>query len=56
MFHNKGLVVSVGPTRGVAELAGRPVAGRLVHALKDAIEWEYRASVQHLHGWSLSTR
>jgi NADH:ubiquinone reductase (H+-translocating) len=55
-FHNRGVVVSVGPTRGVAELAGRPVAGRLVHALKDAIEWEYRASVQHLHGWSLSTR
>jgi NADH:ubiquinone reductase (H+-translocating) len=55
-FHNKGLVVSVGPTRGVAELAGRPFGGRLAHALKDAIEWEYRASVQHLHGWSPATR
>src|SRR5919204_5946527 len=56
MFHNKGLVVSVGPTRGVAELAGRPFGGRLAHALKDAIEWEYRASVQHLRGWSPATR
>jgi NADH:ubiquinone reductase (H+-translocating) len=51
-FHNKGLVVSVGPVRGVAEVAGHPFGGRLAHMLKDAIEWEYRASVQHLRGWS----
>jgi NADH dehydrogenase len=51
-LHDKGSVVSVGPTRGVAEVLGHPFAGRLAHALKDAIEWEYRASVQHLRGWS----
>ena len=51
-FHDKGLVVSVGPARGVAEVAGHPFGGRLAHALKDAIEWEYRASVQYLRGWS----
>jgi NADH dehydrogenase len=52
VLHDKGLVVSVGPTRGVAEVLGHPFGGRLAHMLKDAIEWEYRASVQHLRGWS----
>jgi NADH dehydrogenase len=52
VLHDKGIVVSVGPTRGVAELLGHPFGGRLAHTLKDAIEWEYRASVQHLRGWS----
>ncbi len=52
VFRHKGSAVSVGPTRGVAEVAGRPFGGRLAHALKDAIEWEYRNSVQHLRGWS----
>jgi NADH:ubiquinone reductase (H+-translocating) len=51
-FHNKGVVPSVGPRRGLAEVAGLVVAGRLTHALKDLIEWEYRESVQHLHGWN----
>jgi NADH:ubiquinone reductase (H+-translocating) len=51
-LHDKGVVVSVGPTRGVAEVLGHPFAGRLAHALKDAIEWEYRASIRHLRGWS----
>jgi NADH dehydrogenase FAD-containing subunit len=45
------LVVSVGHHCGVAELAGIASGGRLAHLLKDAIEWEYRQSVQHLHGW-----
>ena len=51
-LHDKGIVVSVGPTRGVADVLGHQFGGRLAHALKDAIEWEYRASVQHLRGWS----
>jgi NADH dehydrogenase len=52
VLHDKGIVVSVGPTSGVAELLGHPFSGRLAHTLKDAIEWEYRASVQYLGGWS----
>jgi NADH dehydrogenase len=51
-FHSKGVVVSVGPHRGVADLPHVVVSGRLAHTLKDLIEWEYRQSVQHLHGWS----
>ena len=51
-FHNKGFVVYVGGERGVADVAGRTVGGRLAHVLKDAIEWEYRQSVKHLRGWS----
>jgi NADH dehydrogenase len=50
-FHDKGFVVSVGPRRGVAEVAGITLSGRLAHVLKDAIEWEYRQSVKHLRGW-----
>jgi NADH:quinone reductase (non-electrogenic) len=51
-FHNKGFVVSVGAERGVADVAGRTIGGRLAHVLKEAIEWEYRQSVKHLRGWS----
>ncbi len=51
-FHDKGYVVSVGGERGVADVAGRTISGRLGHVLKDAIEWEYRQSVKHLRGWS----
>jgi NADH dehydrogenase len=50
-FKDKGFVVSVGPRRGVAEIAGITTGGRLAHLLKDAIEWEYRQSVRHLRGW-----
>jgi NADH dehydrogenase len=50
-FRNKGFVVSVGTTRGVAEIAGITTSGHLAHLLKDAIEWEYRESVKHLRGW-----
>ena len=50
-FHDKGLVISVGPRRGVADIAGITTGGRLAHVLKDAIEWEYRQSVRHLRGW-----
>jgi NADH:ubiquinone reductase (H+-translocating) len=50
-FHNKGFVVSVGGRRGVADIAGLTIGGRLAHALKDAIELEYRQSVKHLRGW-----
>jgi NADH:quinone reductase (non-electrogenic) len=50
-FHDKGFVVSVGTSRGVADIAGITTGGRLAHLLKDAIEWEYRQSVQHLRGW-----
>jgi NADH dehydrogenase len=50
--HDRGTTVSVGPTRGVAEVAGHAFSGRLAHLLKDAIEWEYRTSVEHLRGWS----
>ena len=50
-FHGKGFVVSVGTRRGVADVAGITTGGRLAHLLKDAIEWEYRQSVRHLHGW-----
>jgi NADH dehydrogenase len=50
-FRDKGFVVSVGPRRGVAEIAGITTGGRLAHLLKDAIEWEYRQSVRHLRGW-----
>ncbi|GAC1403356.1 MAG: hypothetical protein NVSMB65_20090 [Chloroflexota bacterium] len=51
-FRDKGFVVSLGGSSGVAEVAGRAIGGRLAHALKDAIEWEYRQSVKHLRGWS----
>ena len=51
-FHDKGFVVSVGPRRGVADIAGITTGGRLAHLLKDAIEWEYRESVRHLRGWN----
>jgi NADH:ubiquinone reductase (H+-translocating) len=51
-FHDKGFVISVGGRRGVADIAGHTVGGRLAHVLKDAIEWEYRQSVKHLRGWS----
>ncbi len=51
-YDSKGLVVSVGPHSGVADVAGRTIGGRLAHLLKDAIEWEYRQSVKHLRGWS----
>lgn len=37
--------------RGVADIAGISMSGRLTHLLKDAIEWEYRQSVRHLRGW-----
>jgi NADH dehydrogenase len=50
-FHDKGFVVSVGPHRGVADIASFTSGGRLAHLLKDAIEWEYRQSVTHLRGW-----
>jgi NADH dehydrogenase len=50
-FHDKGFVVSVGTSRGVADVAGITTGGRLAHLLKDAIEWEYRQSVKHLRGW-----
>jgi NADH:ubiquinone reductase (H+-translocating) len=50
-FHDKGFVVSVGTSRGVADVAGITSGGRLAHLLKDAIEWEYRQSVKHLRGW-----
>ena len=55
-FHDKGLVVSVGPRRGVADVAGITSGGKLAHVLKDAIEWEYRQSVKHLRGWDPATR
>jgi NADH dehydrogenase len=55
-FHDKGFVVSVGTSRGVADIAGITTGGRLAHVLKDAIEWEYRQSVRHLRGWSPVTR
>jgi NADH dehydrogenase len=51
-FRDKGFVISVGDRSGVAEVAGVTVGGRLAHALKDAIEWEYRESVKHLHGFA----
>jgi NADH:ubiquinone reductase (H+-translocating) len=50
-FHDKGFLVSVGPRRGVAEVAGVSAGGRLAHGLKDAVEWKYRQSVKHLRGW-----
>ena len=50
-FKDKGFVVSVGPRRGVADIAGITTGGRVAHLLKDAIEWEYRQSVRHLRGW-----
>jgi NADH:ubiquinone reductase (H+-translocating) len=50
-FRDKGFVVSIGPRRGVADIAGLTTGGRLAHLLKDAIEWEYRQSVRHLRGW-----
>jgi hypothetical protein len=35
----------------MAQRAGITTGGRLAHVLKDAIEWEYCQSVQHLRGW-----
>ncbi|GAC1519213.1 MAG: NAD(P)/FAD-dependent oxidoreductase [Chloroflexota bacterium] len=52
-FHSKGIVVSVGGKRGVADVAGRTLGGRLASVLKDTIEWEYKQSVKHLRGWSV---
>jgi NADH dehydrogenase len=52
-FRDKGFVVSVGGRSGVADVAGLTIGGRMAHALKDAIEWEYRQSVKHLRGWSI---
>jgi hypothetical protein len=43
-------------TNGHADIAGITTGGRLVHVLKDAIEWEYRQSVKHLRGWSPAIR
>lgn len=51
-FMDKGFVVSIGGRSGVAEVAGVKFGGRLAHALKDAIEWEYRQSVKHLRGFA----
>ena len=51
-YRQKGIVVSVGAHRGAATVSGVTFGGRLAHALKEAIEWEYRQSVQHLRGWS----
>jgi NADH:ubiquinone reductase (H+-translocating) len=50
-FHDKGFIVSVGARRGVGQIGGITTRGRLAHGLKDIIEWEYRQSVRHLHGW-----
>ena len=55
-FHDKGFVVSVGTSRGVADVAGITTGGRLAHLLKDAIEWQYRQSVKHLRGWDPMAR
>jgi NADH dehydrogenase len=52
-FRYKGQVVSVGPQSAVADVFGHAFGGRLTHLLKDAIEWEYRQSIQHLRGWSV---
>jgi NADH dehydrogenase len=49
-YHSKGFVVAVGRHGGVADVAGHVVGGRLAHALREAIEWEYRESVAHLGG------
>jgi NADH dehydrogenase len=51
-FLNKGFVVSVGGRSGVADVAGLTIGGRMAHALKDAIEWEYRQAVSHLRGFA----
>lgn len=53
VVRRKGFAVSIGGRRGVAEVAGHSLSGRLAHLLKDAIEWEYRQSVKYLHGWSV---
>jgi NADH:ubiquinone reductase (H+-translocating) len=50
-FVDKGFVVSVGARKGVADIAGLTIGGRLAHLLKDAIELEYRQAVKHLRGW-----
>jgi NADH:ubiquinone reductase (H+-translocating) len=44
-FDDKGFVASVGARRGVADVAGMTIGGRVAHLLKDAIEWEYRLPV-----------
>jgi NADH:ubiquinone reductase (H+-translocating) len=51
-FDDRGFVVSIGNRAGAAELAGITIGGRLARGLKDAIEWEYRQSVKHLHGFA----
>jgi NADH:quinone reductase (non-electrogenic) len=51
-FRDKGFVISMGDRSGVADVAGVTLGGRLALALKDAIEWEYRESVKHLHGFA----
>ncbi|MCW3101127.1 MAG: FAD-dependent pyridine nucleotide-disulfide oxidoreductase [Chthonomonadaceae bacterium] len=51
-FHDKGFVVSIGGSSGVASVVGHSFGGRLARVLKEAIEWEYRQSVKHLRGWS----
>jgi NADH dehydrogenase len=52
VYRDKGFVVSVGGRSGVAQVGGLAIGGRLAHALKDAIEWEYRQSVKHLRGFA----
>lgn len=53
-FDNRkmGIAVSLGERRGVSDIAGLTLGGRLAHLLKDTIEWEYRQSIKHLRGWS----
>ncbi|HZT96122.1 MAG TPA: NAD(P)/FAD-dependent oxidoreductase [Chloroflexota bacterium] len=48
-YRDRGFVVSVGRS-GVAQIRGFAIGGRLAHALKDAIEWEYRQSVKRFGG------
>ncbi|CAA9570683.1 MAG: hypothetical protein AVDCRST_MAG18-1942 [uncultured Thermomicrobiales bacterium] len=52
---DKGMVISVGGRRTVAEIAWRTVGGSAARLLKEAIGWEYRQSVQRLRGWSQLT-
>jgi hypothetical protein len=40
-----------GPKPAVIAGAGLVFGGRLAHGLKDLIEWKYRQSIQHGHGW-----
>ena len=52
VYRDKGFVITVGGRQGVADVAGFTIGGRLAHALKDAIEWEYRQSIKHLRGFA----